>query len=311
MSQKFDISGIHCLSPLYICWPPIEQISVDESKKFWYTEIGHVSKFNRIDHPIQKEKTMRTQLFLPILLVCLCIVPLAQAVDPSLVMYLSFDENKGDVAKDQSPFGNHATIKGKATWGEGKFNSGMKFTVSGYLIVQDADSLDLTSAMTISMWAKLLAATGDNQSGVEKEPAWQAGEYNLLPEYGGGVLLQMEELPDECDDEAIGGPSIIDKDWHFIAATWDGSVIKIYIDGKKAKELPCKGKLSKGNGALYIGSRGGGGRWVEGFLDEIKIYNRALDAKEITADMENPAINLAVSPAEKLATSWGAIKRRF
>ena len=59
----------------------------------------------------------------------------AQAdVDPGLVMYLSFDENKGEVAKDQSPFGNDATLKGKATWGEGKFNSGIKTTTSGYLI---------------------------------------------------------------------------------------------------------------------------------------------------------------------------------
>lgn len=254
---------------------------------------------------------MRTQLCLPILLVCLCIVPLAQAVDPSLVMYLSFDENKGDVAKDQSPFGNHATLKGKAKWGEGKFGTGIACTVTGYLLVEDDDSLDLTDAMTINMWAKMMASTGDNQSGVEKQPAWQAGEYNLLPEYGGGVLLQMEELPDECDDEAIAGPTIIDKQWHFIAGTWDGKTITIYIDGKKVKELPCKGKLSKGNGPLFIASRGGGGRWIEGFIDEVKIYNRALDAKEITADMENPAHNLAVSPAEKLATSWGAIKKGF
>ena len=37
---------------------------------------------------------------------------------------------------------------------------------------------------------------------------------------------------------------------------------------------------------MYIGSRGGTSRWVNGSLDEIKVYNRALNPDEIWADMD-------------------------
>ena len=166
--------------------------------------------------------------------------------------------------------------------------------------------------MTIMFWAKLMSATGEVQSGVEKEPAWEAGEYNLLPEYNGGILLQANDLPDECDDEAIGFPSTIDKKWHHCAGTFNGKEIKIYGDGKLRETLPCKGAVEKGSGNLYIGGRGGAGRWIDGFLDEIKMYNRVLTEAEIVEDMNNPMHNLSVSPTDKVATTWGLLKiQRF
>ncbi len=252
----------------------------------------------------------------PIILViiaCFCLTPaLLQAViDPTIVLYLPFDEGTGKTAKDVSDFGNHATImgNGKAKWtAKGKDNSAIEFTSGGYLVVADADSLDLTTAMTISMWAKLMVKTGECcQGGIEKEPAWQAGEYNLLAEYNGGILLQMMELPDACNDDLIG-PSIIDKTWHHVAGTWDGKMIRIYLDGEEVGEMPCKGKLSKGSGDLFIGCRGGSGRWTEGFLDEIKMYNRPLTEEEIVEDMKNPKHNLSISPADKVTTTWAIIK---
>jgi len=56
---------------------------------------------------------------------------------------------------------------------------------------------------------------------------------------------KANDLPEECDDEAIGGPVTIDKKWHHCVGTFDGKEIKIYGDGKLRKELPCKGPLKK------------------------------------------------------------------
>ena len=227
------------------------------------------------------------------LCLCLYLLPVHAQVNPEgLALYLSFDENQGKVANDQSPFGNHATFKGNAKWAVGVFNSGVELGVGSWLVVEDDDSLDLSTKMTLSMWVKT-KPSGDNQSGIEKEAGWQAGEYNLLPEFGGGVLLQMQELPEVCNDEAIGR-NVLDDAWHYIAGTWDGKTIRIYVDGEETKSLACQGEVSAGGGALYIGSRGGSQRWVPGFIDEVKVYSRALAAEEIQADMENPTINLAV-----------------
>ena len=225
------------------------------------------------------------------------------AADKSLVLHLSFDEGSGDTVKDHSSYGNDAKVKG-AKWGEGKFGGGMKFGAKAFCEIDDSDSLDLTTAMTISMWTKV-SKGGGTQSGIEKQPAWQPGEYNLCPEYGGGVLLQAADWPAACADTAVTPTNVLDEKWHSIAGTWDGNVIKVYIDGEVKKELACVGKIKVGNGKAYVGSRGGTARWVLGSLDEIKVYNRALSATEISKDMENPT---AVSPAGKLTTSWADVR---
>jgi len=251
---------------------------------------------------------MKTAFFILIFIGCLwALASYGKAIDPSLVLYLPLDENDGNIARDETEYKNDAIFKGKPKWAPGKFNSAVELGTGNYLEVQDSDSLDITDALTISCWVKIMGPTGDNQSAVEKGAAWVVGEYNLLPEYGGGVLLQMFDLPEACNDEAIGG-SVVDKKWHFITGTWDGKTIIVYIDAEESRTLPCKGTLGTNNDPLFIGCRGGGQRWVNGFIDEIKIYNRALSVDEIKADMEDPS--LAVDTVDKLAVTWGNLKAK-
>ena len=82
----------------------------------------------------------------------------------------------------------------------------------------------------------------------------------------------------------------------------------MYIDGELNKELECKGKLTANNDPLFIGARGGNQRFVNGVLDEIKIYNYALTEDELMADMENPTSD--VLPQGKLTTTWARIKTK-
>ena len=214
------------------------------------------------------------------------ITVLAQAVQPQLVLQLSFEEESGTTAQDISPFGNHAQFHGiPLRHSNGPAGDYLEFGQGNWLQIPDNDSLDLTSAMTISMWAKIRNDTGEPQSGLEKEPSWQNGEYNLCPVYSGGVLLQAQDWPDEVDDEAITSQSIIDNQWHYITGTWDGNFIRVYIDGILQQELPCQGQILAGDGDIYIGSRGGSQRWVDGYLDEIRVYNVALDQNQIIAAM--------------------------
>ena len=252
----------------------------------------------------------KTSFIILVLGGCLWVLASYGKIDPSLVLYLPMDENEGDTAYDLTEYKNDAVFEGGAKWAPGKFNSGVEFGNGNYLEVKDSDSLDITDALTISCWVKILGATGDHQSGIEKGSAWGSGEYNLLPEYGGGVTLQMFDLPEACNDEAIGG-SVVDSEWHFITGAWDGKTIIIYIDAEESRTLPCEGKLGVNNGSLYIGCRGGSQRWVNGFIDEIKMYNRALSVDEIKVDMEDPGANLAVDIVDKLAAIWGNLKAEF
>lgn len=224
-----------------------------------------------------------------------------------LVLHLSLDELKGDVAKDWSEFGNDATFNGNPELIDGKFGKAINFDGKTWAEVSDHASIDIVDGITVEFWANVRPG-GDVQTGIEKGATWGAGLYTLAAFYRGGSILQFFDLPDNCDDENKGG-SIQDGTWHFLAGTWDGKTIKLYIDGELNAEMECAGKLSPNNGALFIGARGGTERFLNGALDEIKMYDYALTQEELKDDMENP-LPLSVQPEAKLTTTWARLKAR-
>ena len=249
------------------------------------------------------QKSKITVLVLTILIVN--VLSVQAALDDSIVLFLSFD---GGEATDHSSYGHKVGVVG-AEIGAGKYGNGIVLGEGKFLEVPDDDSLDLTTALSISMWAKVAAGGEGTQSGLEKQPAWQAGEYNLAAVYGGGVLLQAADWPAACADTNVTPEGIEDDNWHHIAGTWDGKVIKVYIDGLLKAEKDCVGEIKVGDGNLYIGSRGGKQRWLNGSLDEIKVFNRALSPDEVKADMAKTATSTtSVQAKSKLAISWGKIK---
>ena len=224
-----------------------------------------------------------------------------------LVLHLSFDALKGKIASDRSGFGNDVTFEGSPKLREGVFGKALKFDGKTYGEIADHDSLDIVDGITIEFWA--IVEGGDStQSGVEKGRSWGHGLYNLAANYhGSSTLFQFFDLPDQCDDENTG-PGIQDGKWHFLAGTWDGKTIRLYIDGKLEAEMKCAGELTPNDDPLFIGARGGEKRFLTGALDEIKMYNYALTEKELLQDMSDPV--QAVDAKDKLATLWGRLKTR-
>ena len=220
-----------------------------------------------------------------------------------LVLYLSFDEDQGQVAIDGSGMGNNCDLKGNPKWIDGKYGKALEFDGKTWGEVPDSPSLDITKALTIETWAKLYGGGEGIQSAVEKGSAWVDGEYNLAPLYNGGCILQMKDLPANCADQNIGS-NIQDNTWHFLAGVWDGSGIKLYIDGTLDAEMECAGTLLTNDDPLFIGARGGNQRFLVGALDEIKVYN------ELITDMKSPHTT-AVDPQDKLAINWSSIRSEF
>ena len=224
-----------------------------------------------------------------------------------LVLHLSFDALKGKVASDLSEFGNDVTFKGSPKLQEGVFGKALKLDGETYGEIADHDSLDIVDGVTIEFWAIVEGGDG-TQSGVEKGISWGPGLYNLAANYrGSSTLLQFFDLPDQCDDENTG-PGIQDGRWHFLAGTWDGKTIRLYVDGKLEAEMKCAGELSPNDDPLFIGARGGQRRFLTGALDEIKMYNYALTEEELLQDMTDPI--QPVDAKDKLATRWGRLKTR-
>ena len=66
--------------------------------------------------------------------------------------------------------------------------------------------------------------------------------------------------------------------WHHVAGTYDGSYMRLYLDGVEVGNQEYTGFVSDGNGRTRISNPG---EPINGLIDEASLYNRALDTSEI------------------------------
>jgi hypothetical protein len=79
---------------------------------------------------------------------------------------------------------------------------------------------------------------------------------------------------------------ITDDQWHHIGFVWDGSHRILYADGiEVAKDTAAQNPLKPADGGLYIGAGKtlSTGTFFSGLIDDVRVYNIALSAEEITA----------------------------
>ena len=80
---------------------------------------------------------------------------------------------------------------------------------------------------------------------------------------------------------------ITDGAWHHIGLVWDGSYRYLYVDGVEAAKdtTAIAYSLKSSEGGLYIGVGKAldAGTFFSGLIDDVRIYNRAVNAEDIAA----------------------------
>src|SRR3989344_5543406 len=86
-----------------------------------------------------------------------------------------------------------------------------------------------------------------------------------------------------------GTNSLNDNNWHHLVATYNGSLMSLYIDGAlKASDTTFTGNLPYNNFNLWIGRNySGSGGYFNGTIDEIRVYNRSLLLEQVKALFNN------------------------
>jgi hypothetical protein len=99
-----------------------------------------------------------------------------------------------------------------------------------------------------------------------------------------GMSINGEEI-------LYGRTSLVAGSWTHLAATYDGTWQRLYINGVEVAQQMQTGLIASSSGDLSIGGDSVWKQYFQGRIDEVRIYNRALSASEIQADMDTP-INL-------------------
>jgi hypothetical protein len=73
--------------------------------------------------------------------------------------------------------------------------------------------------------------------------------------------------------------------WTHLTVTYDGTTERLYSNGVQVAQLAHSGPILASTGVLRIGGNAIWSEWFKGLIDEVRVYNRALTAAEVQADM--------------------------
>ena len=238
-------------------------------------------------------------LNLTLILLLLAVISFAQNV-PSyvptngLVGWWPFNGN----ANDESGNGNNGTVNGATLTSDRFGNTGKSYSFDGndWIDVNSSSSLNFDSTITISVWINSdqsnfnsgligkwndfngLVQNGQEQFGITINDANSNSIYSLLKT----DLSQVTYVQNQnC--------SYSDSIWHNVIYIWDDNSLNLYFDGLLIGSTNISGRMLNFLQNLEIGRYGGGQATAggnvhyKGVIDDIGIWNRALDSTEIAA----------------------------
>jgi hypothetical protein len=148
-----------------------------------------------------------------------------------------------------------------------------------YGAAPNSPRLDTVSALTLEAWIKPTGTlSGTTCNVLRQEGAW------LLRRSGTSIEVYLPVSGGSWDAAIVYDAGLVTGTLYHVAATWDGTTARLYIDGRQVAEAPFAYSGDGGSKGyqLAIGSYIGAGteRWV-GTLDELAVYRYALTADQV------------------------------
>jgi len=220
-----------------------------------------------------------------------------QVVRDGLLSYWTFDaaDISGRTAKDA--WGDRdGTIVGDTAVVAGKIGDALEFDRDGdYVEFDDADLPTGNAPRTMSVWIKPEGA------GVRSALEWGTNATGQRC----AILVLAGERIKFCGQGAdvTSSRSVVNGEWHHVTETYDGTTVRIYIDG--VLDVAQAVLINTVPNVGRIGANIRGGEFFEGSIDEACIYGRALSDAEVAQNF-SATKGLARSSASVVEPQDGA-----
>jgi hypothetical protein len=188
--------------------------------------------------------------------------------------------------KDYSNFSNNGTVGGAVWNATGGYNGRGAYTFDGSssIMVPHSTALNMNYKQTVTAWvyssnyAQTYARIAEKfKSG---SSTWVCGIHQNKVYYGmwkGGSQTYFDNAG-----------TLVNGQWHFIACRWDGTTMRVFVDGQMtASSASLAAPSDTSTDPLYIGEYGGVSNGFTGTIDEVRLYNRSLTADQILLLYQN------------------------
>ncbi len=217
----------------------------------------------------------------------------ASSLAVGLVGHWTFDEGTGIIANDATSHMNHGTLTNMepaTDWVAGVPRSfpnpyALDFASNDRVLIPDDDSLE-PQLMTLAAWVHADTLPSSYNTIIDKRYSGIADSYSLKLDAGGQIELCLEpEVGTGC--LLSTGSAVSTGVWTHVAATWDGSVMRVFKNGVQDAATGARtAAIVYDSSDLLIGMEDEDGtpqQFFDGRIDDVRIYNRALSPAEVAA----------------------------
>jgi hypothetical protein len=201
-----------------------------------------------------------------------------------LVAHWTFEEGTGTATADKTGNGNTGTLTNGPTWAGGKFGKGISFDgTDDYVAVPNLGFSGAARQFSVCMWYNpstgstlrtlfSMGGDGTNSSANSLEILRDYPSANDLSMYGNGQAVRLT---------ANSTPAV--NQWTHACFSSDGTTTKIYTNGTQAASTAFSWTINNNTYAIGADLAQGGVayNWY-GSIDDVRIYNRALSAQEVS-----------------------------
>ncbi|MFG3712457.1 LamG-like jellyroll fold domain-containing protein [Micromonospora sp. NPDC047730] len=193
-------------------------------------------------------------------------------------------DDSGATVLDRSGHGNNGVVRGSVVQGQpGPLAAGNSRSMSlegGYIEVPDSASLSLTGPYALEAW--VYVREGGDQGVLEKYDSPARNGYLLR--LGAKNRPAAMNLSDSLSTTGPVGAPVLQWGWHHLVSVFDGSTLKVYLDGTERASVPISRVPTDGAASLKIGARGDdAANRFGGWMSEVAVYDRALTPDMVKA----------------------------
>ncbi|MBX2823453.1 MAG: FAD-dependent oxidoreductase, partial [Gammaproteobacteria bacterium] len=200
--------------------------------------------------------------------------------------FWQMDDGQGAGVIDSSGNENDGQLR-DANWVQGVRSAGLQISSGGTVEIKPAKSLDITDAISIEAWIKPWNPRFQEKPNLLSKPDAYALHFGPGKSISLSLVLNGKNtiLSSKHTDWKNGK-------WQHVVGTYDGSHMRLYVNGKLDNEKAVSGKIKTNSSPVYIGSIKRRSSY-QGTMDEVKLSATAFVADEIYASYDSGSVDIA------------------
>ena len=204
------------------------------------------------------------------------------------VAWWKLDESGGPTAASAAGTNLTAQLHGQPRWApdQGRLQGALEFDgVGDWVECPESRDLNAGDSFSVAVWFKARADSKGSEILMAKGGAWQ-----LLHRRGEKPEVELVLAGPQPTGKSKGPPprttcpAPTDGQWHHLAGVYDGTKAVLYMDGVEKASASVAGPIAWNNLPVTFAENAAsrGHRW-SGWLDDARLYTRALSAEELKA----------------------------